>query len=168
MGCYDAQGRSQPRSEGGPFCTRRLNRHYASAERCDITEPEVELLPGMEPPFKKLRVRLKKEIVTIGVEDKKEADPLVRVGQYVKPKDWNSLIKQSDVTLVDTRNDYEIDIGALPLHARQAGLCTTCHAPTCAQPNRPVFVQALLKGQSTRRQIPSETFRNLFQSSLIP
>lgn len=59
-------------------------------------------------PFKRSKVKLKKEIVTMGVEG---IDPLQVVGTYVKPKDWNALISDPDVILVDTRNDYEIEIG---------------------------------------------------------
>ncbi len=60
------------------------------------------------PPFKRTKVKLKKEIVTMGVED---IDPNTCVGEYVEPKDWNSLISRDDVVLVDTRNDYEYEIG---------------------------------------------------------
>lgn len=59
-------------------------------------------------PFYRTRVKLKKEIVTMGVEG---IDPNHVVGTYVKPEDWNELISDPDVTLIDTRNDYEIGIG---------------------------------------------------------
>jgi UPF0176 protein len=59
-------------------------------------------------PFKRSRVRLKKEIVTLGVEG---IDPLDSVGTFVDPEDWNALINDPDVTLIDTRNDYEVAIG---------------------------------------------------------
>jgi UPF0176 protein len=61
-----------------------------------------------EMPFYRTKVKLKKEIVTMGVEG---IDPLEVVGTYVKPKDWNALISDPDVVLVDTRNDYEVQIG---------------------------------------------------------
>jgi UPF0176 protein len=61
-----------------------------------------------EQPFYRTKVKLKKEIVTMGVEG---IDPKRTVGSYVKPKDWNDLISDPDITLVDTRNDYEIEIG---------------------------------------------------------
>ncbi|EMI52163.1 oxygen-dependent tRNA uridine(34) hydroxylase TrhO [Rhodopirellula sallentina] len=61
-----------------------------------------------ELPFRRARVRLKKEIVTMGVEG---IDPLQSVGTYVEPQDWNALIEDPDVVLIDTRNDYEIEIG---------------------------------------------------------
>lgn len=59
-------------------------------------------------PFYRTKVKLKKEIVTMGVEG---IDPKEVVGTYVKPKDWNELISDPDVLLVDTRNDYEVGIG---------------------------------------------------------
>ena len=61
-----------------------------------------------EIPFYRTRVKLKKEIVTMGIES---LDPKHIVGTYVKPKDWNALISDPDVLLVDTRNDYEVAIG---------------------------------------------------------
>ena len=61
-----------------------------------------------ENPFYRSKVKLKKEIVTMGVEG---IDPNHIVGSYVKPKDWNALISDPDVVLVDTRNDYEVGIG---------------------------------------------------------
>lgn len=62
----------------------------------------------VENPFNRTKVKLKKEIVTMGVEG---IDPKHVVGTYVKPKDWNALISDPDVLLVDTRNDYEVKIG---------------------------------------------------------
>lgn len=59
-------------------------------------------------PFYRMKVRLKKEIVTLGVPD---VHPALMAGQYVKPGDWNQLIAQPGVVLVDTRNDYEVSIG---------------------------------------------------------
>ncbi|WP_154223724.1 rhodanese-related sulfurtransferase [Marinicella rhabdoformis] len=60
-------------------------------------------------PFYRSKVKLKKEIVTMGVEG---IDPRHVVGTYVKPKDWNDLISDPDVVVVDTRNDYEYQIGS--------------------------------------------------------
>ncbi len=59
-------------------------------------------------PFYRMKVRLKKEIVTLGVPG---IDPNERVGKYVTPEDWNALIADPEVVVVDTRNDYEYDIG---------------------------------------------------------
>lgn len=61
-----------------------------------------------QPPFKRTKVKLKKEIVTMGVED---INPNRSVGTYVEPKDWNALISNPNVVLVDTRNDYEYQVG---------------------------------------------------------
>ncbi len=61
-----------------------------------------------EMPFYRTRVKLKKEIVTMGVRG---IDPNHVVGTYVKPEDWNALISDPEVVLVDTRNDYEVAIG---------------------------------------------------------
>ncbi len=59
-------------------------------------------------PFHRTKVKLKKEIVTMGVEG---IDPKRVVGTYVKPEEWNALISDPDVILVDTRNDYEVQVG---------------------------------------------------------
>jgi UPF0176 protein len=59
-------------------------------------------------PFYRTKVKLKKEIVTMGVEG---IDPKQTAGTYVKPEDWNDLISDPDVVLVDTRNDYEVQVG---------------------------------------------------------
>lgn len=61
-----------------------------------------------ELPFKRLRVRLKREIITMGDNS---IDPLEAVGEYVAPKDWNALISDPEVLLLDTRNDYEVNLG---------------------------------------------------------
>jgi UPF0176 protein len=60
------------------------------------------------PPFDRLKVRLKKEIVTLGLP---EIAPSDRVGTYVSPQEWNALISDPEVTLIDARNDYEVSIG---------------------------------------------------------
>ena len=60
-------------------------------------------------PFKRLKIKLKKEIVTMGLA---QIDPTHSVGTYVKPKDWNELINDPDVVLIDTRNNYEYEIGS--------------------------------------------------------
>ena len=59
-------------------------------------------------PFGRMKVKLKREIVTMGQPD---IDPRARVGHYVAPADWNALISAPDVALIDTRNDYEVEIG---------------------------------------------------------
>ena len=59
-------------------------------------------------PFYRMRVRLKKEIVTLGVPG---LNPARNAGTYVKPEDWNALIDDPGVVVIDTRNDYEVGIG---------------------------------------------------------
>lgn len=59
-------------------------------------------------PFNRTKVKLKKEIVTLGVEG---IDPTDVVGTYVKPSEWNALISSEEVIVIDTRNDYEVQIG---------------------------------------------------------
>ncbi|MGQ3671699.1 oxygen-dependent tRNA uridine(34) hydroxylase TrhO [Xanthobacter sp. TB0136] len=59
-------------------------------------------------PFHRMKVRLKREIVTLGVPG---IDPLASVGTYVAPEDWNALISDPDTVVIDTRNDYEVAIG---------------------------------------------------------
>lgn len=61
-----------------------------------------------ECPFLRTKVRLKKEIVTLGIEG---VDPNRTVGTYVDPQNWNDLISRDDVILIDTRNDYEFQVG---------------------------------------------------------
>ncbi len=85
----------------------------------DTVLAHVKALPGCadlewreatsdHPPFGKMKVRLKKEIVTMGQPD---VDPRASVGHYVEPQDWNALIRSDDVVVIDTRNDYEVAIG---------------------------------------------------------
>lgn len=59
-------------------------------------------------PFRRMKVKLKREIVTIGLP---EVDPTKTVGTYVKPEDWNAIISDPDVVVLDTRNAYEVAIG---------------------------------------------------------
>ncbi|WP_442582329.1 oxygen-dependent tRNA uridine(34) hydroxylase TrhO [Mesorhizobium sp. ASY16-5R] len=61
-----------------------------------------------EMPFHRMKVRLKREIVTMGVED---IDPTASAGTYVEPGDWNTLIADPNTIVVDTRNDYEVRLG---------------------------------------------------------
>ena len=60
-----------------------------------------------EKPFRKTKVKLKKEIVTLGVQ----VEPRSQVGHYLEPKEWHEFIQQEDVLVVDTRNDYEYKAG---------------------------------------------------------
>jgi UPF0176 protein len=60
-------------------------------------------------PFERLKVKLKPEIVHLGLP---AVNPAQQVGTYVEPQDWNTLIADPDVTVIDTRNQYEVDIGS--------------------------------------------------------
>ena len=71
-------------------------------------EIEVKESRAAAMPFHRTKVRLKKEIVTMGQPD---LDPLAGVGTYVAPDDWNTLISNPETILIDTRNDYEVQIG---------------------------------------------------------
>ena len=64
--------------------------------------------PAESMPFGRMKVRLKREIVTMGQPD---VDPLARVGNYVRPAEWNALIADPDTVVIDTRNDYDVAIG---------------------------------------------------------
>jgi UPF0176 protein len=100
-------------SEGvnGTFCGER-----ASVE---TLYAYLRAIPGLEDlsfresfdsenPFDKAKVKLRKEIVTMGVES---IDPLALTGEHVSPEEWNTLISDPEVVLVDTRNDYEVVLG---------------------------------------------------------
>ena len=69
---------------------------------------ELKFSFAQEPPFKRLKVRLKKEIVTIG---DRSLDPAAKAGTYVDARDWNALIAAPDVTVIDTRNAFEVALG---------------------------------------------------------
>ena len=90
-----------------------------SPEAIDLVLAHLRALPGCAalewkesyadtPPFGRMKVRLKREIVTMGQAG---INPLARVGHYVDAKDWNALITDPDVAVIDTRNDYEVAIG---------------------------------------------------------
>lgn len=69
---------------------------------------EVKYSTADEMPFGRMKVRLKREIVTMGVEG---VDPLEDVGAYVEARNWNALIADPDTVVIDTRNDYEVSLG---------------------------------------------------------
>lgn len=69
---------------------------------------EVKYSEAAEYPFQRLKVKIKKEIVTFGVPD---AQPAVATGTFVEPDAWNALIADPDVLVIDTRNDYEFQVG---------------------------------------------------------
>ncbi len=80
--------------------------------RLALDEPiEARWSDAGEAPFRRMRVRLKKEIVTLGRPD---IQPHVKTGTYVDPEEWNSLIEKPDVLVIDTRNHYEYEVGTFP------------------------------------------------------
>jgi UPF0176 protein len=69
---------------------------------------ELKLSTAQTMPFHRLKVRIKAEIVTMGEPD---IDPVGDAGVYVSPQDWGALISDPETILIDTRNDYEVEIG---------------------------------------------------------
>ncbi len=75
---------------------------------CGLSQGEVKYSTATEKPFRRMKVQLKKEIITMRTSC---ATPTERVGTYIEPKDWNAIISDPDVLVLDTRNDYEVAIG---------------------------------------------------------
>ena len=80
--------------------------HIRSMPGCK--ETDVKFSSASQPPFHRMKVRLKREIVTMG---EPSVDPRASVGRYVAPEDWNALISDPDTIVIDTRNDYEVAVG---------------------------------------------------------
>ena len=78
------------------------------AQQTGLARDEVKFSSAPDRPFNRLKIRLKREIITF---NQPAADPAQWVGAYVMPKDWNKLISDPDVVVVDTRNMYETAIG---------------------------------------------------------
>jgi UPF0176 protein len=106
---------------------------YLNADK-RLSDLEYKFSYSETVPFKRLKVKLKKEIVTLGLAD---VDPTYSVGTYVKARDWNELISNPEVVLIDTRNNYEFEIGS--------------------------FKGAINPNTETFRQFPSYTKNNLEQ-----
>ncbi|MBY0520685.1 MAG: rhodanese-related sulfurtransferase [Sphingomonas sp.] len=81
--------------------------HIRQLPDCADTDVKFSTAPVM--PFHRMKVRLKREIVTMGQPD---IDPLTGTGTYVAPVDWNALIAAPDTVVIDTRNDYEVKVGS--------------------------------------------------------
>ena len=95
----------------GTVCASRegicaLMAHFADSPYFSDIQPKYSF--AAEPAFYRMKVRLKREIVTMGQPD---IDPENSVGTYVSPQDWNALISASDTLVIDTRNRYEVAIG---------------------------------------------------------
>ncbi|TXI08420.1 MAG: rhodanese-related sulfurtransferase [Novosphingobium sp.] len=74
----------------------------------DCADTDVKYSHASGMPFYRMKVRIKREIVTMGVEG---IDPRASVGTYVSPQDWNALIADPETIVIDTRNDYEVAAG---------------------------------------------------------
>jgi UPF0176 protein len=73
-----------------------------------LSDLDIKISTALEPPFAKLKVRLKKEIVTLGIP----VSPTQQVGTYIPASQWNEIISDPEVTVIDTRNDYEVGMGS--------------------------------------------------------
>jgi UPF0176 protein len=91
---------------GAPDAIEQILDHIRALPGC--ADIEVKDSHAEKMPFHRMKVRLKREIVTMGEPD---IDPLEEVGHYVPPADWNALIDAPGTILIDTRNDYEVAIG---------------------------------------------------------
>ncbi len=91
---------------GTPEAIATLLTHLKADPR--LADLEHKESTAEEPPFERMKVRLKQEIVTLGQPD---VDPNQQVGTYVEPQDWNTLISDPEVIVIDTRNQYEVAIG---------------------------------------------------------
>jgi UPF0176 protein len=91
---------------GPPEGLEAVLAHIRALPGCAGLEVKFSTAPAM--PFGRLKVRVKREIVTMGQPD---IDPTLSAGTYVDPADWNALIADPDTLVIDTRNDYEVAIG---------------------------------------------------------
>jgi UPF0176 protein len=81
--------------------------HIRQLPGCADIEVKFSRAPSL--PFHRMKVRIKREIVTMGEPN---INPLVNAGHYVPPEDWNALISEPGTILIDTRNDYEVAVGS--------------------------------------------------------
>ena len=122
---------------GEPHSLRNVMAGIRSYPQFADLESKSSHAPDM--PFQRMKVRLKKEIVTLGIEG---VDPNLRIGRYVAPEDWNALIADPDVLVIDTRNGFEVAAGtfrrAIDPQTRSFG-------------DFPSFVREKLSGEKHRR-----------------
>ena len=78
-------------------------------EKFDLKKSDFKVSTSEVKPFNRLRIKVKKEIISLGFPE--ISNPNQNVGTYVEPKDWNSLIEQDDVVLIDTRNLEQFRLG---------------------------------------------------------
>ena len=89
--------------------TTSIDNFIKLMEKVDLKKSDFKVSTSEVKPFNRLRIKVKKEIISLGFPE--ISNPNENVGTYVEPKDWNSLIEQDDVVLIDTRNYYESSIG---------------------------------------------------------
>src|SRR3990167_4577840 len=99
---YDICGTIGSSNGGVDVALDYLDKHF------EIMKGEVKFSTSSKRPFLRFKVRIKNEIVTLR---QPQADPSKQVGKYVEPQDWDKLVNDPDVLLLDTRNDYETKIG---------------------------------------------------------
>jgi len=92
---------------GTDAAIERVLAHLRALPGCADLDVKESRAPAM--PFHRMKVRLKREIVTMG---EPEIDPLAGTGHYVAPADWNALIDRPDTIVIDTRNEYEVAVGS--------------------------------------------------------
>lgn len=91
---------------GSAAAIDRLIAHIRALPGC--ADFDYKLSTATDQPFGRMKVRLKREIVTMGQPN---VDPRAAVGHYCTPEEWNDLIQAEDVVVIDTRNEYEVSIG---------------------------------------------------------
>lgn len=91
---------------GPPESIRTFINELRSQPGLGDLEPKYSFVA--EQPFRRMKIHLKNEIVTMGVPG---VDPTQRVGTYLNPEQWNALLRSGDVVVLDTRNDYEVQMG---------------------------------------------------------
>jgi len=109
-------------------------------QQSEFSDLDLKESYSTELPFRRSRVKLKKEIVTMGVEG---IDPARSVGTYVEPEDWNALVSDPDVLLIDTRNDYECEVGTFKGAVNP-------HTETFRE--FPAYVENTLESQDSKRR----------------
>lgn len=130
-----------------------------------IGELEVKYSTAAEQPFKRMKVRLKEEIVRMGVPG---IDPNRTVGTYVEPEDWNALISDPETLVIDTRNSFEFDLGTFkvlliptrqPLASFQSGRMSMSAHRESEMPGRlPCFVRV---ASAVRKRSPTSKNRGM-------
>lgn len=91
---------------GSPAAIDAVLAHIRALSGC--ADLDVKTSWAQTPPFHRMKVRIKREIVTMG---EPAIDPVADAGHYVAPQDWNALISDPDTIVIDTRNDYEVAVG---------------------------------------------------------